>query len=65
MFARYIIFMGLLLIASPYTGAQELFRYKGQLSAYTHINSNDKYPWWNGIRYIPQLNLNIPTGDKK
>lgn len=65
MFARYIIFMGLLLIASPYTGAQELFRYKGQLSAYTHINSNDKYPWWNGIRYIPQLNLNIPTGDSK
>lgn len=32
------------------------FTLKGQLSAYTHLNLNNRLPWWNGGRYIPQLN---------
>ncbi|MDY0183103.1 MAG: hypothetical protein RBR39_07325, partial [Proteiniphilum sp.] len=63
--ARYILLSWLLLIASLYAGAQELLRYKGQLSAYTHLNTNNDYPWWNGVRYIPQLNVNIPAGNNR
>jgi hypothetical protein len=63
--ARYIGLLGMLLIASPYTGAQEWFQFKGQFSAYTHLNPNNEFPWWNGIRYIPQLNLQHAAGDTK
>lgn len=30
--------------------------FKGQLSVYSHVNSRNNLPWWNGVRYIPQLN---------
>jgi hypothetical protein len=33
--------------------------FSGQLSLYTHYNGNNAYPWWNGGRYIPQLNYNF------
>jgi hypothetical protein len=33
--------------------------FKGQLSAYTHINPHNKLAWWNGGRYIPQLNYEL------
>ncbi|MBN1985549.1 MAG: hypothetical protein JW761_04550 [Prolixibacteraceae bacterium] len=60
-----IIFFALLL----YTGkvvAQEQkaetnasFLFKGQFSAYTHVNPNNEIPWWSGGRYIPQINYEI------
>lgn len=62
---RYILLSWLLLIASTFAGAQELLRFKGQLSAYTHLNLDNEYPWWNGGRYIPQLNVNIPAGNNR
>ncbi|MDD2299878.1 MAG: hypothetical protein PHR52_09790 [Fermentimonas sp.] len=64
-YSHYIVLLGLLLFTSPNIGAQDLFRYKGQLSAYTHINSVNEYPWWNGLRYIPQMNVNIPVGESR
>lgn len=64
-YSHYIALLGLLLFSSPNIGAQDLFRYKGQLSAYTHLNSVNEFPWWNGIRYIPQLNVNIPVGESR
>jgi hypothetical protein len=30
--------------------------FKGQVSAYTHVNPNNNLPWWSGGRYIPQIN---------
>ncbi len=35
---------------------QDTLTFKGQLSAYTHLNPENELPWWNGIRYIPQFN---------
>ena len=32
------------------------FEFKGQLSAYTHLNLGNDLPWWSGGRYIPQIN---------
>ncbi|MDD4425299.1 MAG: hypothetical protein PHS40_05200 [Mariniphaga sp.] len=64
-FARFIVLSGILLIASSFIGAQDLIHFKGQLSAYTHFNSNNEFPWWNGIRYIPQVNLQCSAGDMK
>src|SRR5690554_8078856 len=63
--ARYILLLVVMLIHSTYAGAQELLRYKGQLSAYSHLNTNNYYPWWNGVRYIPQLNLELPAGERR
>jgi hypothetical protein len=34
--------------------------FSGQLSAYLHVNPNNKLPVWSGGRYIPQLNLAYP-----
>ena len=42
--------------------SQETFNFKGQLSVYTHYNANNDFPWWNGGRYIPQLNGSFPVG---
>jgi hypothetical protein len=33
--------------------------FKGQLSAYTHLNLGNELPWWSGGRYIPQLNYEL------
>lgn len=33
--------------------------FKGQLSAYTHLNLGNDLPWWSGGRYIPQLNYEL------
>ncbi len=41
--------------------SQERIRFKGQLSAYAHINPDNEYPWWNGGRYLPQVNFEIPS----
>lgn len=39
------------------------FNFKGQLSAYTHYNGNNDFPWWNGGRYIPQANVTYAAGE--
>ncbi len=39
--------------------AQDSLIFKGQFSAYSHINTNNEFPWWNGGRYIPQLNYEL------
>ncbi|RLD67407.1 MAG: hypothetical protein DRI84_02520 [Bacteroidetes bacterium] len=36
------------------------FKYKGELSAWVHVNTENPYPMYIGGRYIPQLNLEIP-----
>lgn len=68
---RVLIFtlVGILIILSPIllnaqfssnSSTQNKIALKGQLSAYTHYNSNNQYRWWNGARYIPQLNYQVP-----
>lgn len=47
-----LLFPSLLLAASD----RDSLKFKGQLSAYSHFNSGKEPPWWNGGRYIPQLN---------
>lgn len=34
---------------------QDSLRLSGQISAWSHYNPNNTYPWWNGGRYIPEL----------
>jgi hypothetical protein len=36
--------------------AEDTLKFKGQFSAYTHLNPDNDLPWWSGGRYIPQLN---------
>lgn len=48
--------LALLGFASFQGNAQGTLNFKGQLSVYTHINPDNKLPWWSGGRYIPQLN---------
>ncbi len=45
---------------SSNSSTQNKIALKGQLSAYTHYNPNNQYQWWNGARYIPQLNYQVP-----
>jgi len=57
MLKRQILILSvLLLFAGNKAEAQDSLYFKGQISAYTHVNPNNKLPWWNGARYIPQLN---------
>ena len=44
--------------------AQDSLAFQGQVSVYTHFNPDNKLPWWNGGRYVPQLNykLELPEG---
>jgi hypothetical protein len=44
--------------------SQESMSFKGQLSGYTHYNANNVFPWWNGGRYIPQVNVLIPVNEE-
>ena len=44
-----------LAITSTLAGSDSLF-VKGQLSLYSHLNTNNTLPLWMGGRYIPQLN---------
>ena len=62
---RYGLWLMMLLICIPGAGAQEKLRFRGQLSATSHLNTRNEYPWWNGARYIPQLNLELPAGERK
>ena len=49
---------------SSNSSTQNKITFKGQLSAYTHYNPNNQYQWWNGARYIPQLNYQVPGKEK-
>ncbi len=55
-----IVFPVLFIVLLQPVKSQEKIRFKGQLSVYTHINPTNTYPWWNGGRYLPQLNFEIP-----
>ena len=59
----YIPVLSLILFVKG--SAQDSLDFKGQLSVYTHFNPDNKFPWWSGGRYIPQLNYayRLP-GDK-
>lgn len=48
-----------------FSAAQDSLAFKGQFSAYTHLNSENDLPWWGGIRYIPQVNYKINTGGRR
>jgi hypothetical protein len=56
---KYILISGMLLFTFLNGNAQDIFSLKGQLSAWTHFNANNEYPWWNGGRYLPQVNFEI------
>ncbi len=58
---RYIVFPVMFLLFFQPGTSQESLRFKGQLSAYTHINPGNDYPWWNGGRYLPQVNFELPS----
>lgn len=58
---RHIIFLVVFLLGLQPGTSQEPLRFKGQFSAYTHINPGNDYPWWNGGRYLPQVNFEIPS----
>ena len=61
-----LLILPLVLAISVYEGnAQDSLAIKGQFSAYTHVNPNNKLPWWNGGRYIPQLNYEYRIPDEK
>lgn len=49
----FIFFSG---VFCPKVYAQDTLTFKGQLSAYTHLNAQNELPWWSGARYLPQLN---------
>ena len=53
---RTSLLITVLLLSVFRCNAQDSLEFKGQLSAYTHINPHNKLAWWNGARYIPQLN---------
>lgn len=55
---RNILLTGLilLLLLGSRGFASDSLRFGGQLSVYTHFNADNALPWWNGGRYIPQLN---------
>lgn len=59
-YLKYIVLPGILLILSSTAESQDFLDFKGQLSAYTHFNPDNNYPWWNGGRYIPQANVALP-----
>ena len=55
--SRITILFNTLILLNSFDGfAQNTFTFKGQLSAYTHINPYNTLPWWSGGRYLPQLN---------
>lgn len=62
--ARYIIIILQAFLIFTGAKAQDSVAFKGQLSAYTHVNSSNTFPWMSGIRYIPQLNLGRRWNDK-
>ncbi len=59
----FTIFSTIPLFAQRRNGSspENILTFKGQLSVYTHYNPTNQSPWWNGVRYIPQLNFRIPT----
>lgn len=60
-FGKYIVFPGILMLFISEIHSQDFLNFKGQLSAYSHFNPNNDFPWWNGGRYIPQVNFNFST----
>jgi hypothetical protein len=60
---KYIVLPGILMILISEIHSQDFVNFKGQLSAYSHFNPSNDFPWWNGGRYIPQVNFNISTGN--
>ncbi len=60
------ILLNSILIMHVFTGkGQNHLDFSGQLSVYTHINPDNKLPWWSGCRYIPQLNYKYGLTDNQ
>lgn len=62
---RVILIFLCLLVENNKGKTQEVLNFKGQLSAYTHFNSGNEYPWWNGGRYLPQVNFQVQTNENQ
>jgi hypothetical protein len=69
---KVISFFFLIIICSFHLLAQkdnflniENLKFKGQLSAWGHLNTENPYPLYLGTRYIPQLNYNIPLKNNR
>ncbi|RIH65604.1 hypothetical protein D1164_08010 [Mariniphaga sediminis] len=56
---KYILLLTILIFNSGENIAQDFLNFKGQLSAYSHFNPNNDFPWWNGGRYIPEAHFEI------
>jgi len=62
----FLLILILLLTASISEGnSQDAVKIKGQFSTYTHVNLNNNLPWWNGGRYIPQINYEHGLGKRR
>jgi len=62
----FLLILILLLTASISEGnSQDTVKIKGQFSTYTHVNLNNNLPWWNGGRYIPQINYEHGLGKRR
>lgn len=56
---KYHFFIGLSIffaLLANRGSTQDTLTFRGQFSAYTHVNPENDLPWWSGGRYIPQLN---------
>lgn len=64
---KHLCILGSFIVAISFQNgsAQDSLTFKGQLSLYTHINPNNILPWWNGGRYIPQLNYEYRLPDER
>src|SRR5690606_5467910 len=66
MHSKFHIVLGLaMILLTTLSNAQEPVNVKGQLSVHSHFNPVNDFPLWSGIRYIPQINYQIPLTEAK
>ncbi len=61
---NFIMLVGFI-ISAGFAESQELPLFKGQFSSYSNFNPANELPWWNGIRYIPQLNYEVQLSESR
>jgi hypothetical protein len=54
-----MMLMWILLIGLPLSKSQNVVELQGQLSVYSNMNLNNDFPLWNGVRYIPQVTVDV------
>lgn len=61
--AKSFCLSGVLLILSISVLGQDSLRFSGQLSSWVNLNTANKLPLRAGVRYIPQLNYSLSSGN--